>query len=419
MSQPRIQQPRAVTAVTLVVICQVFHMLTFGALALFLPFIREDLQISFSQAGMLSAAGTLTYAIGQIPAGYLADRFGPRRLFFIGLMGWSALSLAFALVDAYTAALVNLLCAGAFRALLFSPGLAYLSSWFPKQRRATAMSLFMVGGFSGTVLLALAGPWLVTRIGWRYTFIAFSLLGIAAAMAFRMLARDKPRTTAAHPVAIADALKMFGHKVLWVCSALQFIRFTVVTAFNFWLPSFLLSDRGFSLQATGLVVAMGAALSAPANVVGGYVSDRVRNPPLVIGGSLAILACSSALLVHVESVAALLLVIAVSAVFMSFYFGPLFYIPVEVLGQRTAGTLIGITNLFANLGGLACAYALGAVKDSQGTFSPGFVAIGVLCLIGVALSVVLARVRKSALAAQQTAASPVGLVVSPDAHPLR
>ena len=146
------------TSVTLVVLCQVFHVLTFGGVALLLPLIREDLQISFSQAGMLSAAVTLTYAIGQIPAGYLSDRFGPKRLFFIGLIGWSALSLTLGLVHTFWLAVLNQLAAGAFRALLFAPGLSLLAAWFPPERRATAMSLFQVGGFGGTVVLSLIGP---------------------------------------------------------------------------------------------------------------------------------------------------------------------------------------------------------------------------------------------------------------------
>src|SRR4051812_47078898 len=66
--------------VTLVIFCQSFQGLSFGAIALFLPLIREDMHISFAQGGLLSAAGTLTYALGQIPAGYLSDRFGPKRL---------------------------------------------------------------------------------------------------------------------------------------------------------------------------------------------------------------------------------------------------------------------------------------------------------------------------------------------------
>ena len=120
-----------INTVALVVFCQVVHGLTFSAIPLLLPLIREDLQISFTQAGMLSAAATLSYAFGQIPAGFLSDRFGPKRLFFIGLLGWSALSLCFGLIHVFWFALITQLVAGAFRALLFAPGLALLASWFP------------------------------------------------------------------------------------------------------------------------------------------------------------------------------------------------------------------------------------------------------------------------------------------------
>jgi len=388
-----------INTVALVVFCQVVHGLTFSAIPLLLPLIREDLQISFTQAGMLSAAATLSYAFGQIPAGFLSDRFGPKRLFFIGLLGWSALSLCFGLIHVFWFALITQLVAGAFRALLFAPGLALLASWFPPERRATAMSFYMLGGFAGTIVLSLGGPLLTAHYGWRAAFVSFAALGIATAFVYKALAKEKPRKQLLQILALTDVFQLFRYPIMWVCSGLQFVRFSVVTAFNFWLPSLLVADRGLSVQTAGLVVAMSAAFTAPSNTVGGYVSDRLRNPPLVIGGALAILACTSTLLVVVESIPLLLLVIAVNSVFLQFYFGPLFFVPMEVLGQRIAGTTTGFSNLFANLGGFFTAYALGVVKDRAGTFTWGFVGISALCLIGVALSVVLSRMRKRALAA--------------------
>jgi sugar phosphate permease len=72
-----------------------------------------------------------------------------------------------------------------------------------------------------------------------------------------------------------------------------------------------------------------------------------------------VLACTSALLVNVETLPALVLVIALNSMFMQFYFGPLFYVPVEVLGQRVAGMSTGFSNMFANFGALFAAYASG------------------------------------------------------------
>jgi sugar phosphate permease len=143
-------------------------------------------------------------------------------------------------------------------------------------------------------------------------------------------------------------------------------------------------------------MAMSSALTASSNTVGGYVSDRLRNPPLVIGGALGVLACTSALLAVVESVPLLLVVIAVNSVFLQFYFGALFVVPMETLGPRFAGSATGFANLFANIGGLTAAYALGVVKDHTGTFAWGFIGVSAVCLAGVALAVLLARMRGTA-----------------------
>src|SRR5258708_4806537 len=98
---PVARSPAGTSTVWLLVLCQFAHGLTFTAIPLLLPLIRPDFGISFTDAGMLTAAATLSYALGQIPAGLLADRFGPRRPFFIGLLGWSTLSLAFGLVHVF------------------------------------------------------------------------------------------------------------------------------------------------------------------------------------------------------------------------------------------------------------------------------------------------------------------------------
>jgi DHA1 family inner membrane transport protein len=388
----------AALTVTLVIFCQSFQALTMGGIALFLPLIREDLHINFAQAGMLSAAATLTYALGQIPGGYLADRFGPKRVFFIGVLGSALLSFNFGMIQSYAAALANQVASGVFRAMIFAPGITLMVSWFPPDRKATAMGLYVIGGLSGNILLSLVGPFLVNHYGWRPPFLFFAALGACAAFAYFAFGKEKPAAGPKHPVGMLDAFQLFRYPFMWVCAGIQFVRFGVATSFNFWLPSLLVADRGLSLEAAGFITAMGFALTGPSNALGGYASDRLRNPPLVIGGSLAVLACTSALLAYVDSIPVLVLVVAVNSIFVQFYFGPLFHVPVEVLGQRVAGMSAGFGNMFANLGALVFAYALGVVKDTAGAFTWGFVATSAVCVIGVALAAVLARMRTKALA---------------------
>ena len=386
-----------ILTVSLVILCQVVHGISFSAMPLLLPLIREDLHITFTQAGLLSAAATFSYALGQIPAGFLSDRYGPKRLFFIGLLGWSAFSLCLGLIHLFWLAVISQLLAGAFRALLFAPGMSLLASWFPPERRATAMSLYMLGGFVGTIVLSLGGPLLTAAYGWRAAFMMMAATGVAAAFVYRHYAREKPRSSTARHLSLADVTQLFSHRIMWICSGLQFVRFAVVTAYMVWLPSLLVVDRGLSVQHAGFIVAMAAAFTAPSNTLGGYVSDRLRNPPLIIGGALAVLACTAALLPYTHSLPLLLLLIAVNSIFLQFYFGPLFLVPVEILGPRIAGTATGFSNLFANIGGFLTAWAMGALKDQSGSFTAGFAGISAICLAGVALSYVLARMRTQAL----------------------
>src|SRR4030042_845784 len=217
-----------ITTVSLTVLCQSFQALSIGGIALLLPIIRKDLGLSVTQGGSLAAATTLVYALMQIPAGYLSDRFSPKRLFCIGSLGSTLLALTFGLVANYWQALVNQMLSGFFRALLFTPGMALLTGWFPPNRRATATGLYLIGGYSGSVIFGLLGPLLVGRFDWRFSFISIASLGIIAILFLLRFGKDAPTTLQRQKGSMLEALHLFGYKIMWVCGGIQFIRFYVV-----------------------------------------------------------------------------------------------------------------------------------------------------------------------------------------------
>jgi DHA1 family inner membrane transport protein len=376
-------------------ICQSSQSLVIGGVALFLPLIRRDLHISFAQAGTLDATSTLVYASMQIPSGLLADRVGPRRLFVTGLLGVDLLAISFALQREYIGLVANQALTGFFRALIFAPGLLLMSRLFPPQRRATAMGLYLAGGVSSSVFLNLLGPVLVGPLGWRGNFELFAGLGLVALTVYVWRTRDAPPPPPLETrVSLKEARQLLRIPAMWLVAAIQYVRLAVVFGINVWLPTYVVVERHYPLAVAGLLVALGAAITAPSNLIGGFIADRLGRPLLVIGVSLVALGLNLILLAHSRSLATLILAVVINATFSQLYFGPLFSVPIEMFGLRNAGFIAGFGNGFANLGAFTFIYALGAIKDATGSFNAGFDAIAAACAFGVLCTVALGRERR-------------------------
>jgi len=388
--------------VALLVLCQSVQSLVYSGIALFLPLIRRDIAISFTQAGLLAAASTAVYAVMQIPAGYMADRFGAKRLFAIGLLGVIVTAFDLSQLHQYWMILANQAVSGFFRALVFAPGLLLITGLFSPARRATAMGLYIAGGFSSNVFLNAIGPLVVGPLGWRSLFVIFSALGLAVLALYQLVGSGGPQgSTGQRPM--RELLSVLRNRSLWMIGAIQFVRLAVVSGLAFWLPTLLVVDKGEPLKVAGLAVAMAAALGAPANILGGYISDRLRNPMLVIAISLMVLALTSCLLVPVHSLVLVFLVVAINGVFSQAYFGPLFSLPIDLFGRASAGLTSGFGNLCANLGGLTFAVTLGAVKDLTGSFSVGLFGLAALCLLGLLFLGLLRRIESGRLSERKRA----------------
>ena len=138
-------------------------------------------------------------------------------------------------------------------------------------------------------------------------------------------------------------------------------------------------------------MALRSLMIAPSNLVGGYVSDRLKKPVMIIGVSLCVLAITSASFVRVENKTLLIILISVNSFFVQLYFGPLFATPVEKFGTHMIGTLSGFGNFFANLGGFTFTYLLGLLKDRSGYFASGFDFVALACVIGLFFVFLLGR----------------------------
>jgi sugar phosphate permease len=374
----------------LLLVAQSSQILIFGGISLFLPLIRKDAHLSFSQAGVIVAISTGVYAVMQIPAGHMADRFDPKRLYVGGLILVNILGFTFARLESFTEMAANQVLSGFFRSLVFAPGLILMMSHFPERRRSTAMGVYVAGGVSSNIFLSALGPFLVTPLGWRALFEILSIAGVLVTLAYLRWGRPAPQRFGTPP-SLRSVLGLFRIRAMWLVGGIQYIRLAVAYGLSAWLPTYVVVGRGYSLEIAGLVVAVSVATTVPANIAGGYIGDRLKDETKIILIALAGLAISLVVLVQVDDLALLLGVAAVQGIFVQVYFGPLFGIPVKVLAPGRAGSAAGFGNFFANVGGFTFAFTIGVVKDATGSFAAGFYCLSGLCVVGLVLTAALSR----------------------------
>jgi DHA1 family inner membrane transport protein len=379
----------------LLVLGQSVQSLAVTGLALFLPLIRKDIHLTFSQAGVVIVAATLTFALFQVPVGFMTDRLGAKPLFLAGIIGTSVLAFSLSSVHSYQLLIVNQAASGVFRALLFAPGIVLISSLFPSHRQATAIGLLVAAGFSSNIFLNLLGPLLVKPLGWRVLFELFASMGFLFFLLYLWRgaapARDRPRRR----LRLAEAGGILNHPIMWLCGIVQFVRLAVGSSLMFWLPSFLVNERGYSLRTAGLILAFAAVMTAPSNFLGGYLSDRLQRPTAVIVGCLVVTAAMLSALPNVRGLGPLVAVVCINALVIQLYFGPLFSIPIRQFGAESAGLTSGFSNFCANVGGLTATFALGAIRDATGSFDAGFYVLSAVCIMGIACALALGRLTSS------------------------
>ena len=392
---PIITSKGRVQTLLLTWLCLTVHAVPLAGLPLLLPLIRQDLQLTYTQVGSLSSAGLLVYALMQFPAGYLSDRYSPRKLVAIGVLGLMGFSILLAFSQQYWQVLVIQFFWGFFMALEFTPAMSVFIRWFSSERRTTTTTLPVVGTSLGILAVNFLFPVIISRYDtWRLPFIMVGVMGIVFALLLLILGREAVYKEKRPKFSLDVIRETFRYKQVWICYGLQFIRFSIVRGFLFWLPTLLISEKQFTLQLAGTVIAAQAIITGVFNIFMAYLSDKFKRPSMVIGISMAMLLVTTGLLVPLNSAGLIIAVIFINAIFLQAYFGPLFTLAVEILGPDKTGVSNGVSNMFAIFGGLVTTYLMGVLRDISGSFEFGIYSICILCAVGLILTLILETMRK-------------------------
>jgi len=341
------------------------------------PFLREDLGLTASQQGLLTAIPLLGGSLFRPILGIVADRIGGRRTGLIGM----ALTLATLFVGwRFATTVYHFYALGFFLGLAgasFAVALPLASRWYPAEYQGLAMGIAGAGN-SGTLMATLFAPRLAERLGWAPTF-GIAMLPVATVfVVFAWIARDSPKRVA------ATSLRSYGavlreHDTLWL-SFLYSLTFGGFVGFASFLTTFFHEQYQLTRVTAGdfttLVVVSGSLLRP----VGGWLADRVGGYRLLVmllaGAAVCVGAVASLPPVYVTVV---LLFVGMGMLGMGN--GAVFQLVPQRFPDRM-GIVTGVVGAAGGLGGFFLPSILGAVRDATGSYASGLFGCAAVFLVG-------------------------------------
>jgi sugar phosphate permease len=329
-------------------------------------------------------------------AGWIVDRFGPRRLMLIGILmaGLALIGLGFisSLGMFYLFYLFNALgyvCGGPL------PNQVLLSRWFVKSR-GKAMGFAYLGIGIGGAIVPILAYWLCQKMGWHSALITLGFLMIAIAFPMAFFVKESPggRQGAglkSEPVAVGPVFRSGAFYLLAIGSMCS-IGAVGGTMQN--LKLFLSLDQKLPQNEIAHVLSLVLITSIAGRLLMGWLADQFPKKYVMLL-IYSIVACSIPLLFYASSRCALFTFAIVFGIGLG---GDYMIIPLmaaEIFGVRVLGRLMGVVLTADGVAEALAPMAVAAIRDKTGTYANGFIMLIVLAAIGALAVSVLPQKRSN------------------------
>lgn len=354
--------------------------LTKSALPPLLPVLSREMGLSHAQAGMIESAYLVGYILVKVPVGYLANRFGARRLLVIGMVGYGTASALFIFASSYPMVLLLRFLVGLFQGIHLPVANALLSERFGA-RQGRAIGFHESGPNVGTTIAYPLAVTVASIWSWRWSFLLLSVPAFFLAVVTLALLRDEPFSEQRQGDAAQEKdqrLRDYAWALLPLALAIGLYN-VCLTALLTFVPSYLVEFRGLSLALAGLISMVLPAAGFVAKVGSGFVAERVggRN---AICGATALTGASIVLLTLLEGGLPLALNFVLMGLFL-YAFSPIVYSSVtSALPSRLKATGLSVVTIAGNLVGAFSVTMVGSLIDAWG-YNPAFLIIAVMVFL--------------------------------------
>ncbi len=251
------------------------------------PLIRDEFGLDYFRAGLVISVFSLSYGIGQLPAGWLADRIGPRILLTVGICGVGVAGLLVGLSQTYVMLLVFLGLMGVMGGGYHPSAAPMITASVAPRNRGRVLGFHMIGGSASFFLAPIIAAAIAAAWNWRGSFISLAVPVMVFGVVFYILLgrhvaekKAEPKTTSRSQTE-EPATPRRWQRLVWFMILSAFTGAVVFSTTSF-IPLFLVDHFGVSRETAGASMALVYSAGLWVSPLGGYLSDRWGTVPVML-----------------------------------------------------------------------------------------------------------------------------------------
>jgi len=365
-----------------------------------LPAFIRSFHLSLTDRGVVNSAFFWTYAVLQMPAGWLVDRYGVKFPYLLGFTLWSLASASTALTRSIPQLITVQILLGVGQAVVVPASYRWIRYHFVEKERGLAVALYMTGTKIGPAIGTPLAAWLIGMYDWRVMFVLIGLGGLVWLVPWLWLVKNDDRELAqvaakndgATPIPFG---RIMASPVIWGTIIASFCYMYFVYFCMTWMPAYFMERRHLSLGKMGLYTFFSFAGMATVATLAGWAADvligRGHNPVTVrkwftIAGFTV--ACTELIGARASSLETALVFAVVSLSGLGLATANYWALTQTLIPGAAIGRISGIQNCACSIAGIVAPILTGWLLQKTGSYEAPMMAILVVLLVGV-LSYVL------------------------------